>query len=390
MIFLKRYLLCVAALWSFALMAQKPIQLAGSWEVAFGDAKQYSDYVMLPGEVKSGEKVWYRRGVYVPQDWQRQRIVLSLERLYAEATVLVNGQKVGCDSLQCAPHEYDVSEMIVPGQRNTVEVSVAKTERNGIFGRMELRVGPLDLFIRQVHFEPHPFDGDVHIDLSVGGNALRFENFFAVVMVQRADIDSADIYQGFYKVAKRHVAFDMPLGNEVALWDEFHPHRYRIAISLGDEYVETTIGMRELTTDSSQLIINRRPLYLRSVVMSNPQLESGSNISDEQAWLDLLKKYKNWGFNHLSFEQYCPTEAAFTMADKVGVLLQPMGFSSEEQQRVMDAYGHHPSLMMTAVEGIEQIPAEKVFSLSYYKDRIEHNQQVADYKGFQLIDFSQP
>lgn len=390
MIRLKRYVLCVAVLSSLASFSQKPIQLGGSWEYAIGDSVQFSDYVMLPGAVKSAEKVWYRRGVYVPQDWQRQRITLYLERLYAEAVVYVNDQRVGNDSLRCAPHEYDVSALVVPGQRNTVTVCVAKTERNGIFGRMELRVGPPDLFIRQVHFEPHPFDGVVHIDLSVGGNALRFEDFFAEIMVQRADIDSADIFQGFYKVAKRHVAFDMPLGNEVALWDEFHPHRYRIAISLGDEYVETTIGMRELMTDSSQLIINRRPLYLRSVVMGNPQLESGSNISDEQAWLDLLKKYKNWGFNHLSFEHYCPTEAAFAMADKVGILLQPVGISNDEQQRVMDAYGHHPSLMMTTLEGIEQIPAEKDFSLSYYKDRIEHNQQVADYRGFQLTDFNRP
>lgn len=392
MIFLKRYLLCVAALWSLVLMAQKPIQLGGSWEVAFGDAKQYGDYAMLPGDVKSDEKVWYRRGVYVPQDWQRQRIVLSLERLYAEATVLVNGQKVGHDSLQCAPHEYDVSELIVPGQRNTLEVSVAKTERNGIFGQMELRAGSRHLYIRELAFQPHPYDGKVHLELNVGGDGLRFDDYVVEVMAQRTDIDSANIIRRYYNMEKRHSAFDMFLGSEVALWDEFHPHLYRVAINFGDEYRETTIGMRELTMDSTQTVmINRRPLSLRSVVMGDPGQDSGSSLSDEQAWLDLLKKYKQWGFNHLSFKDYCPTEAAFAMADKVGMLLQPGGIKGEKQsQRVMQAYGHHPSLMMVDMEGIELIPAVQDFSINYYKERIEHNLKSKEFKGFQLADFAWP
>ena len=149
--------------------------------------------------------------------------------------------------------------------------------------------------------------------------------------------------------------------------------------------------MRELKTDSSQVMINRRPLYLRSVVMRNPGLESGSTLSDEQAWLDLLKKYKQWGFNHIRFEGYCPTEAAFAMADKLGLLLQPGGIVGEKQtKRVINAYGHHPSLMMAEVEGIERIPAEKDFSIGYYKERIERNLKTADFRGFQLEDFTWP
>ena len=393
MIMLKRCLLCVAALWCLVSSAQKPIQLDGSWEYAIGDSTKYSDYVMLPGAVKADGEVWYRRGVYVPQDWQRQRIILYLERLYAKTTVYVNGQRVGSDSLQCAPHEYDVSDLIIPGRRNTVTVRVAKTERNGIFGLMQLRAGSKHLYIQQLYYQPHPFDGVVHMDLNVGGDGLRFDDYFAEVIVQQADNDSANIIQGFYKVRKRHTDFNMPLGTEVALWDEFYPHLYRIAVSFGEEYLETAIGMRELTMDSSQVMINRRPLYLRSVVMRDPLQGAESAVSDEQIWLDLLKKYKQWGFNHISFENYCPTEAAFAMADKVGILLQPGGIVGEVQtKRVIDAYGHHPSLMMMDMEGIERIPAEKaeIFPIGYYKDRIERNLMSADFRGFQLLDFNWP
>lgn len=388
---LRKLFLCVAALWCLASIAQKPIQLGGSWEYAIGESPKYGNYVMLPGEVKADGMVWYRRGVYVPQDWQRQRITLYLERLYAKATVFVNDQKVGCDSLRCAPHEYDVTELIVPGQRNTVTVCVAKSERNGIFGKMELRASSRLLYIRELHFQPYPFDGRVHLDMTMGGDGLRFDDYIVEVMAQRADVDTARIIRRYYNMTKRHSTFDMFLGNEVALWDEFHPHLYRVAIDFGDGFFETTLGMRELMTDSSQVMINRRPLYLRSVVMGDPQLETGSTLSDKQAWFDLLQKYKQWGFNHICFEDYCPTEVAFAMADKLGLLLQPGGIVGDQQtKRVFDAYGHHPSLMMMDVEGIERIPAQKDFSIGYYKERIEHNLMTAEYKGFQLEDFNWP
>lgn len=391
MIHLKKYMLCVAALWSFVSIAQKPIQLGGSWEYAVGDSAKYGDFVMLPGEVKADGKVWYKHGVYVPQDWERRRIVLYLERLYAEATVYVNNKRVGCDSLQCAPHEYDVSELVIPGQRNTVAVCVARSERNGIFGKMELRGGSRQLYFRELHFHPFPFEGKVLLDMNVGGDGIRFDDYVVEVLAQRTDNDSADIVRHYYNLTKHHSTYDVFLGNEVALWDEFHPHLYHVAVSFGDDYRETTIGMRELMTDSSQVRINRRPLYLRSVVMGDPQLESGSSLSDEQAWFDFLQKYKQWGFNHIRFEGYCPTEAAFAMADKLGLLLQPGGVVGEKQtKRMFDAYGHHPSLMMMDMEGIERIPAEKDFSIRYYKDRIERNLMESDHRGFQLEGFNWP
>lgn len=387
----KCFFLLTTVLWCLASTAQNPIQLGGMWEYAVGDSANKSDYVMLPGQVKTGEKVWYKHGVYVPQDWYRQRIMLYLERLYAEATVFVNGQRVGSDSLPCAPHEYDVSELIVPGRRNMVTVCVAPTERNGIFGRMELRAGPKDLQISQIRFEPHPYDGILHMDLNVKGGGLRFDDYVAEVMMQRADIDSADIIRRYFAITKRHSVFDVSLGKEVTLWDEFYPHLYQLALVIGDAYYETTIGMRELRTDSSQVMINHHPLYLRSVMMDDPLLDSGSDVSDEQAWFDLLRKYKQWGFNHISFKGYCPTEAAFAMADKVGLFLQPGGVVGEVQtKRMMDAYGHHPSLLMTSPEGIEQIPAGEAFTIDYYKNRIERNLMSADYKGFQLLDFDLP
>ena len=434
-----RTIFCIVSLLCLSSFAQKTIRLQGFWEFAVNDSSKYSDFVMLPGSAQTGGKVWYKKGVYVPLDWRRQRISLSLERLYATAAVYVNGRQVGTDSVHCAPHEYDVSSYIVPGQRNTVAVcvnSLTSRDRNGVFGKMELRAEAPDLYIRQLHFRPYPYDGIIHMDLTVGGGDIRYINPVIEVMVQREGQDTAHIYRKFVELKGRHTVLDMPIGSQIALWDEFHPHRYRVGIAMGDNFYETSIGMRELTVEGSQLMMNRHPLCLRSIVVDNPLLGT-SMLSDEQAWLDILKSYQRCGFNHVRFRGYCPTEAAFAVADRLGMYLQPGGaFSLKQGKRMIDAYGHHPSFVMMAVddsmteghdpssvewlEDIKEYDASRIycaispngriwddgskynieeifagqspkdsigFPIFYYKDQIERNLHSTEYAGFQLSDF---
>ena len=92
-----RTIFCIVSLLCLSSFAQKTIRLQGFWEFAVNDSSKYSDFVMLPGSAQTGGKVWYKKGVYVPLDWRRQRISLCLERLYATAAVYVNGRQVGTD-----------------------------------------------------------------------------------------------------------------------------------------------------------------------------------------------------------------------------------------------------------------------------------------------------
>ena len=48
----------------------------------------------------------------------------------------------------------------------------------------------------------------------------------------------------------------------------------------------------------------------------------------------------------MQFRGYCPPEAAFAAADKIGFYLQTDSCGEEEMRQMMETYGHHPSLMM--------------------------------------------
>jgi len=432
------FLILMASLLCLPLAAQETIDLQGSWEFSIGDSARYDDYVILPGSMLTNGKgddvslktqwtgslydssyyfnpymekyrvegnmkfpffltpekhyvgkAWYRKSVYVPQSWEKGRIVLFLERPHIETTVFVNGQEVGRQQSLSAPHQYDVSQYVIAGQRNQIAVCVyngienvcvgqdshSVTDQtqgnwNGIVGRMELTLQPSRLFIEKVKLTPSVRHMVLHLDIKVGGFPKSFfqQLPYMVVSVEKVDDkpSKSAISTRFYEVDGEHLSVNFPMPPTTQLWDEFFPNLYRVGIALGDDYYETTFGMREIAVYDRQFYINGHPIWLRGTVENCCFPETGYPPTDEDSWTRIFEKCKEYGLNHMRFHSYCPPDAAFSAADKLGFYLQPEGpswpnhgvklrrgqkidaYLLEESKRIVDTYGHHPSFVMMA------------------------------------------
>ena len=421
-----------------AVGAQDVINLAGDWELSLGDSLHYDDYVMLPGSLLTNGKgdpvsvktkwtgslydssyyfnpymekyrvegnmkfpffltpethyvgyAWYKKSVYVPSSWRRNRVVLFLERPHIETTVFVNGVKVRHQMSLSTPHECDITRWIVPGQRNNIAICVyngienvcvgqdshSVTDQtqgnwNGIVGTMELRAQPKELYIKKVRIQPDLAHGRVHLSLDADGpyssdSHHDYSNYYRIAVVKDGDDPSKAIMRYRY-LTESHTEYDFFFEDSVYLWDEFHPAVYRIGISLGDDYYETTFGMRDINVQGRQLLINYHPIWLRGTVENCCFPETGYPPMDEESWTKIFQKCKSYGLNHMRFHSYCPPEAAFAAADRLGFYLQPEGpswpnhgvrlrrgqkideYLLEESKRIIDTYGHHPSFVMMA------------------------------------------
>lgn len=330
-------------------------------------------------------KAWYRKSVYVPDSWKKKHVTLYLERPHIETTVYVNSQKVGSNNSLSAPHQFDVTPYLKIGERNTIEICVyngidgvgvgqdshSVTDQtqgnwNGIVGKMELRAQPARLHIDHVTIRPKPYARNVQLDVKLSGQSPNLQFYQMEVLIQQENKDSANVYVSNYDVYSNVMQVTVPIPEKVDLWDEFHPNLYRMAISVGDDYYETTFGMREVSVEGRQIILNRRPIFLRGTVENCCFPETGYPPTDEESWLRIFRKCKEYGLNHMRFHSYCPPEAAFVAADKLGFYLQPEGPSWPnhgvkllsgqiidqylllESKRMIDAYGHHPSFIMMA------------------------------------------
>ena len=379
---------------SLGTKAQDVISLAGKWDFCMGDEPQYADAVQLPGSMLTNGKgnpvsvntrwtgslydssfyfnpymekyrhegqmkfpffltperhyvgnAWYKRKVVVPKGWKKRSVTLYLERPHIETTVFVNGREVGHQMSLSVPHQYDVTDYLKPGRENEIAIRVyngienvcvgqdshSVTDQtqgnwNGVAGRIELQAAPV-IYRRKVV----PNLADKTVDITINEQT-----------------------------------YHLALGSDAELWDEFHPRLYTRTVRYKGADIPVTFGLREVKIHGPQMFINSRKLYLRGTVENCCFPETGYPPTSEDEWLHIFRKCKQYGLNHIRFHSYCPPEAAFSAADKVGLYLQPEGpswpnhgvklrkgqkideYLLEESKRIVDTYGHHPSFVMMA------------------------------------------
>ena len=307
------------------------------------------DVVKLLEPAYADSAAVYRQSVYVPQKWDRRHVVLYIERPLGATHVRVNGAEAGSDSAKFVPHIYNITKHIVAGQRNQIEIAVAGHDARAMLGDVELRSQPRNLYINKVTISPKPYNAMVGVDLDLRGQSPDFGYYGLQILVQHEDKDSAAIYVANEDIWGSRMELTMRVPDQDRFWDEFHPNVFRMAVSAADDYQELTFGMREAGVVDGQLFINRRPVYLRGAVMDDYFPQWGHMPTDVATWEKIFRRLEAMGLNHVRFNGFCPVEAAFSAADKVGLYLQAEVDSQAELGRIANAFGHHPSLVLMAV-----------------------------------------
>ncbi len=70
---------------------------------------------------------WYQKEIDLPEEWNGKRVILFLERCHWESIVFVNGKRAGTQNSLGTPHEYDISELVIPG-RNRIGIRIDNRE----------------------------------------------------------------------------------------------------------------------------------------------------------------------------------------------------------------------------------------------------------------------
>jgi len=348
---------------------------------------------------------WYEKEVYVPASWKNKVVELFLERAHWETRVWVNDKPAGKQESLSAPHCYSVGSLIQPGKINKIRIRVnndkiydveyahaisaeTQTNWNGIIGKMELRaLDPVYLADVQVYPDADKKVAAVHMKINntlraaVKGN-LTFSggttNTANPISFAEQQID----FSGSDSVITVQATVD--LGSNIALWDEFTPTLYQMQVNMqanakgteSNDTRTTVFGIRQLTTQGTQFMFNGKPTFIRGTVNSSEFPITGYPPTDTAAWFHIFRTCKAYGLNAMRFHTWCPPEAAFQVADQLGMYLQVENpdwrftvgkdtavnrFLKEEADRILTTYGNHPSFVMLC-EGNEMVgPQVKEF-----------------------------
>jgi len=371
----------------------------GGWATA----KKYEPY-RQPGNMKVPfwlqpdkyykGKAWYRREVEIPASWGGKRVVLNLERCHWKTSVWVDGKKVGSLDSLCAPHHYDLTHLMTPGNHtltvcvdNNYHIRVGpdahsvtdhtQTNWNGLVGDLKLTATDR-IWIDDIQAYPDIARKSVKLVIGIGNMtqgafsgslALTAKSFNGnrVHVVEAVKVE----FRG--GTGFKTVEVTLPMGADFLLWDEFDPALYELTATMNcrdrecrySDEKSIQFGMRNITTAGRTFLVNGRPTIMRGTLDCAAFPKTGYPSMEVKEWRRIFKVAKSYGLNHIRFHSWCPPKAAFVAGDMEGMYLQPEcpvwrgtcphkeaapvePYLTEEAKRIFKEYGNHPSFVLFA------------------------------------------
>jgi hypothetical protein len=316
---------------------------------------------------------WYQRDLQIPGNWQGRRVVLSLERPHWETRVWVDGQLIGTNDSLSTPHEYDLGEL-APGQHtltlrvdNGMIIDIGENSHaisdhtqgdwNGVVGKIELRATPR-VWLDDVQVYPNAAQKSALVKVHLGNDTGMAGSGVLTVGTRSAPVH--------WTAAGGDASVDIALGDSAQLWDEFHPALQHLTVSLqspGRDSREITFGLRDISTQGTQFVLNGRKIFIRGTLECCIFPKTGHPPTDVDDWKRIIRIAKSYGLNLLRFHSYCPPEAAFQAGDELGMYFQvetcwanqsttigdgkPVDdWVYRETACILKAYGNHPSFLL--------------------------------------------
>jgi len=368
---------------------------------------------------------WYRRRVALPAGWKDRIVTLRFGGATRQATVFVNGMRIGEHDGFSAPFEFDVTAAVRFGAENVIAVRVtnpgpaisespdkqAGTEPAGMFnyiGNWGGIHGGVELEAKaQTWIE------EVHVTTQVHWKIVKFK--IAVLSRETGNEFEANLGVSFssgreqrtyhqtvdFRVRpgqRTSVEVEVPMPEAIpdaSLWSPETPSLYtaKLVLRCGNrecDDVEQRFGIREITTQGNVLLLNGKPLYLRGYGDDNIEVISGVPPASKEVYRKRLELVRSFGFNAVRFHSMTPMREFFEAADEVGIFvmaelpvaytqyfLPHKAFLRNELKEILLAHRNHPSFLSLAL-GNE-------FNLSWLKsdeERKEFLSTVDEFYGY--------
>ncbi len=361
--------------------------------------------------VDEPNKLWYRRTFTVNKDWH-ERVLLHFGAVNWEATVWVNGQKLGEHRGGYDDFSFDITKAIKPDGEQELIVAAWNPIDRGTQPRGKQVTRPGGIFYtpttgiwQTVWLEPVPettiasVDVTPDIDAKVARINVSVSGLKEAVGAGAEARYSIDLTALDGDAAVAHVSgklgapIDLPI-KEAKLWSPNSPHLYGLRVQLTDagktvDSVQSYFGMRKTSIAKddkgiTRIFLNNKPQFMVGPLDQGFWPDGIYTAPTDEALRSDIEMTKKLGFNMARKHVKVEPERWYYWCDKLGLLVfqdMPSGdrfigsndpdikrtpesakqFELELDQLLLGR-GNHPSIVMWVVfnEGWGQFDTERL------------------------------
>ena len=335
------------------------------------------DYQMVCG---------YQKVIYVPKQWQRKKVLLTIDGAAHYAQVYINGEKCGEHHSGYTAFTIDISEHLTYEADNVLTIQVDSRESlnippfgfvvdyltyGGIYRDVYLEI-KAPIYIEDLFVKPE-VNGMVVSEVTLKGEICH-----GMTIRQFVNFDGERKLLVNAAVVEHHLTLAGTVEN-VMLWDVEHPVLYTIETELlnGDQVLDTytvRAGFRSAEFRADGFYLNGKKLKIRGLNrhQSYPYVGYAMPQSMQELDADILKK--ELGLNAVRTSHYPQSHYFIDRCDELGLLVfteipgwQHIGNDSWKDQAVKNVeemvlqYRNHPSIILWGVRINESADDEKFY-----------------------------
>ena len=301
---------------------------------------------------------WYRKTFHAPADWQGKLVSVEFDGVYRDATVYLNGHKLGTHPYGYTSFTFDLTPELNFSGANVLAVRVDNSAQpnsrwysgSGIYRHVRLVVTDPTHVAHWGVFVTTPEATGMLAKVSVrtrvaneSSGAVRLTVETALLDKMGNEIGSAQSVLNIAAGKEDESAQEIAVANP-ALWSPQSPTLYRAVSTVRQngkviDEVTTPFGIRSLAWSAEKgLLLNGKPIKLTggSVHHDNGPLGAAAFDRAEERRVELLKAA---GMNAVRTAHNPPSPAFLDACDRLGLLVLDEPFDVWKAHKVKFDYG---------------------------------------------------
>lgn len=305
---------------------------------------------------------WYRKTIYLTQEEENETVIFEAAGAVTEMAVYVNGTIACIHQNPMTGIRTDISKMIRFGQENEIILGVSNINRTivstayrgykgftaGIYGDVKLHITS-KVFIQDIYAYT---DADMKI-INCNIHVKAALQSGVVVKCSLTNDKEKCIVTSKKEVTSSDFCVSLP-ADKVKRWSDKNPVLYKLKVELYQgaklcDSKEQSFGLRLPERDGNILLLNKRPILLRGLTEHAYFPLTCTAPMNKVYYRDIVRKYKEIGFNWIRFHTTVPHEKYLEACDELGMLVQveaPNGFTENMWEEILLKCRKHPSVIL--------------------------------------------